>query len=150
MKNILPGIIALFIITVGHAQVITQRGKMTIDSTKQAETTEDPDNVGKNRTNGAIDISPRLRDNRGASVFGGKFKYTTVAILRAPGSHTLYAAGMNGNLKYLFAIDTKGNKIPATYLTKKNSCIACIGMENGRKPCYIIDCNDVPVAKNQK
>lgn len=67
----------------------------------------------------------------------------------APGSHTLFAAGMNGKLKYLYAIDSKGNKIPATYLIK-DACMACIPLKNGRKPCYFIDCNDLPTSKKQK
>jgi|GEM_PF-654277 len=132
MKKILAAIIALFIITVGHAQL-----------TKTVKAAEDPDIGGEIILDSIINISPRLKNNKGASVFGGKFKHTTVMIHKKPGSHTLYATGMNGKLTNLYAIDTKGNKIPATYSVKV-ACMACITVKNGLKSCYIMDCSDLP------
>lgn len=149
MKSILSAIAALTIITGEQAQGSNRLKARTIDTTQPVKATEGPGAGGKSATNGKINISPRLRDKSGASVFGGKFKYTTIIVHMQPGSHTLFAAGINGKLKYLFARDTKGNKIPATYSTE-GTCFACIALLNGRTPCYVIDCNDVPAAEKPK
>jgi hypothetical protein len=148
VKNILLAIVALFPIAIAHAQ-LKQREATTINSTKPVKATEDPDMGGEMVADSSINISVRLKNSKGASVFGGKFKYTTVMIYRKPGSHTLYAAGMNGKLNHLYAIDTKGNKLPATY-SAKAGCRACITVEKGLKHYYIIDCDDLPMPEKSK
>ena len=76
-------------------------------------------------------------------------KITTgnVKLHTEPGKYDLYATFKNKQVTGYYAIDKRGNKIPATYAEKGTKCIACITIENGLNYCYDIDCDDLPKRK---
>ena len=83
-----------------------------------------------------------------AKMKNAKIANGDVKIHAEPGRYVLFASYKNSKVTGFYAIDTKGNKIPATYTAKGASkCIACITIENGLNYCYDIDCDDLPKPK---
>lgn len=64
------------------------------------------------------------------------------------GKFKLYATYKKGKVTNWYAIDTKGNKIPATYSAKGAAvCMVCATLPNGFTNCYQISCDDLPKPK---
>ena len=82
----------------------------------------------------------------------GSFKRTkivtgNVLMKQEPGKFKLYATYRKRKVTSWYAVDTKGNKIPATYTAKGAVCYACIATMGGLQHCYDVDCDDLPKPK---
>lgn len=64
------------------------------------------------------------------------------------GKFKLYASYSKGKVTDWYAIDTKGNKIPATYTAKGAAgCWVCAVLPTPPPHCYQISCDDLPKPK---
>jgi hypothetical protein len=70
-----------------------------------------------------------------------------VLLREEAGKFKLYVSYKNSSVAEFYAIDGKGNKIPATYTAKDTKCVACITVEGGLNYCYDISCDDLPKPK---
>jgi len=125
MKNLLFAIVAMFCISFCNAQ------------------------HSKKSTQKPISNTTVQTDLRG-KVSSAKIANGNVKIHTQPGKYDVYVTYKNNKVADFYAIDTKGNKIPATYKDNGNSgtvCTACIHTKAGLVHCYEINCGDLPTPK---
>jgi len=100
----------------------------------------------KKSTQKPISNTTSQTDLRG-KISSAKIADGNVKIHTEPGKYDLYATYKNNKVADYYAIDAKGNKIPATYTPMVTSCVFCI--EKGKKKvCYEVECKNIPGPKN--
>jgi len=123
MKKLLFATAAVFCLTFCNAQNLKKSTQKPISNTAVQ-----------------TDLSKKVSS---AKVVNGNVKIYT-----EPGKYDVYVTYKNSKVADFYAIDTKGNKIPATYKEKgksssKMKCTFCIVNELG-DVCYEVDCKNIP------